>query len=140
MPRTRKIASRHTPFRSACAVCLVVLSCLVMSERTFAIEGGRPYRSPGDMSVDERMSMMKMVGEYNSCVYREGMANVDKFADIRQSADLALAACQNTSNELRAMIDGYGFEPGFGEHFVHHAQSRAARTLIPELAIRKSGN
>jgi hypothetical protein len=92
------------------------------------------------MSVQERMSMMQMVGEYNSCIYREGMANVDKFADIRQSADAAMAACEDTSNKLRAIIDGYGFEPGFGEHFVHHAQARAARTLIPELAIRKSGN
>lgn len=84
--------------------------------------------------------MMQMVGDYNSCVYREGMANVDKFADIRQSADAAMAACENTSNKLRATIDGFGFEPGFGEHFVHHAQSRAARTLIPELAIKKSSN
>ncbi len=114
--------------------------CLTMSTLVFAAEGVHAYRSPGDMRVEERMAMMQLVGEYNSCIYREGMANVDKFADIRQSADAAMAACENTSNKLRAAIDGFGFEPGFGEHFVHHAQSRAARTLIPELAIRKSGN
>ncbi|MSR15672.1 MAG: hypothetical protein EXR86_14185 [Gammaproteobacteria bacterium] len=96
------------------------------------------YRSPGDMTVDERTAMMSLVGEYNNCVYQEGVAQVDKFADIRQAADAAMEACENTVNKLRATIDSYGFEPGFSEQFVHHAQSRAARTLLPELAIRKS--
>jgi hypothetical protein len=97
------------------------------------------YRSPGDMTVEERTTMMSLVGEYNNCVYQEGVAQVDKFPDIRQAADAAMEACENTANKLRETIDGYGFEPGFAEQFVHHAQSRAARTLLPELAIRKSG-
>ena len=120
---------------------LVALGCCVTLVTPTLAAGEAPppqFRSPGDMTVEERMSMMRLVGDYNACVYREGVAQVDKFADIRQSADAAMAACENTSNKLRATIDGFGFEPSFGEHFVHHAQSRAARSLLPELAIRKS--
>ncbi len=98
------------------------------------------YRSPGEMSTQERTAMMGGVSEYNSCVYKEAMARVDELPDIRQAADEAMAACKDRIEKLRALIEGYGFEPGFGEQFTHHAQSRAARTLLPELAIRKSGN
>ena len=98
------------------------------------------YRSPGDMSMEERTAMMSGVSAYNTCVYKEAMARVDKLPDIRQAADEAMTACKDSIDKLRALIEGYGFEPGFGEQFTHHAQSRAARTLLPELAIRKSGN
>lgn len=103
-------------------------------------EGRIAHRSPGDMSMEERAAMMRGVSDYNDCLYKEAMARVDKLPDIRQTADEAMAACKNRIDSLRAMIDGYGFEPGFGEQFTRHAQSRAARTLLPELAIRKSGN
>lgn len=131
-------APRVCVSRPGCTSLLAALVTLIAPP--LMAEDAQQYRSPGDMTVDERMSMMQLVSDYNTCVYREGIAQVDKFADIRQSADAALAACQPTTDTLRATIDGFGFEPGFGEQFVHHAQSRAARTLIPELAIRKGGN
>ena len=98
------------------------------------------FRSPADMTVEERTTLMSLVGKYNTCVYNEGMARVDQFPDIRQAADAAMGACENTINQLRAQIETYRFEPAFGEHFAHHAQSRAARTLLPELVLKKSGN
>lgn len=98
------------------------------------------FRSPGDMTVEERTEMMKGVSEYNNCVYREGLAKVDSFPDIRQAADAAMAACAGTIDALRTKIESFRFEPGFGDQFIQHAQSRAAKNLIPELAIRKSGS
>jgi hypothetical protein len=117
----------------------IALLVLMVSASPLAEEAPANYRSPGDMTVEERMAMMSLVGEYNNCVYQAGMAKVDQFADIRQAADAAMEACENTANKLRTTINDYGFEPGFAEQFVRHAQSRAARTLLPELAIRKSG-
>lgn len=139
----KKISARRkqqSARESCCTGLLVAVLICSFTRVAFAIEHGQQYRSPGDMTVEERMSMMQLVSDYNNCVYREGIAQVDKYADLRQSADAALAACEHSTLKLRATIDGFGFEPGFGEHFVHHAQSRAARTLIPELAIRKGGN
>lgn len=98
------------------------------------------FRSPGDMTIDERTAIMQLVGEYNNCLYKEGLARVEQFADIRQAADAAMEACEATANRLRETIDGFHFEPGFAEQFVHHTQSRAVRSLMPELAIRKSGS
>jgi len=98
------------------------------------------YRSPGEMTLEERTAMMQLVSDYNNCLYKEGLARVEQFPDIRQAADAAMAACESTSNKLRETIDGFRFEPGFGEQFVHHTQSRAIRSLIPELAIRKGGS
>ncbi len=119
---------------------LVLVSDAMAQDSQPAAEASTTYRSPGDMSMEERTAMMSGVSEYNSCVYEEAMARVDKFPDIRQAADEAMAACKDRIDKLRALIEGYGFEPGFGEQFTHHAQSRAARTLLPELAIRKSGS
>ena len=97
-------------------------------------------RSPGDMTVEERRVMMQGVADYNACVYKEAMAKVDSLPDIRQAADQAMSACEETIDSLKEKIEGYGFEPGFAEQFTHHAQSRAVRTLLPELALRKSSN
>jgi len=97
-------------------------------------------RSPGDMTVEERRVMMQGVADYNACVYKEAMAKVDSLPDIRQAADQAMSACEETIDGLKEKIEGYGFEPGFAEQFTHHAQSRAVRTLLPELALRKSSN
>ncbi|MBI2800571.1 MAG: hypothetical protein HYX63_09875 [Gammaproteobacteria bacterium] len=98
------------------------------------------YRSPADMTVEERTAIMGLVGEYNSCVYKEGMARVKDFHDIRQAADAAMGACDKAINALHEKIESFHFEPAFGDHFTHHAQARAARTLLPELAIKKSEN
>jgi len=97
-------------------------------------------RSPGDMTVEERRVMMQGVADYNACVYKEAMARVESLPDIRQAADQAMSACEETIDGLKEKIEGYGFEPGFAEQFTHHAQSRAVRTLLPELALRKSSN
>lgn len=121
-------------------VLAAALASSAMAEEKTPPKEAATYRSPGDMSMEERTAMMSGVSEYNGCVYKEAMARVDKLPDIRQAADEAMAACKGRIDELRTLIEGYGFEPGFGEQFTHHAQSRAARTLLPELAIRKSGN
>jgi hypothetical protein len=92
------------------------------------------------MTLEERSAMMQGVSDYNNCVYREGVAKVDDFADIRQAADAAMAACSSDLDNLRARIASFRFDPGFGEQFIQHAKSRAARALIPELALRKSGS
>jgi len=104
-----------------------------------AYAGEEAFRSPGDMTVAERTAMMQLVSDYNNCVYREGLARVEQFPDIRQAADAAMEVCKVTAEKLRLTIDGFRFEPGFAEQFVHHTQSRAVRSLIPELAIRKGG-
>lgn len=123
-------------------ISLVILSVMPLaSPITLAADSQSPtYRSPADMTVEERTILMGLVGKYNKCVYNEGMTRVEKVPDIRQAADAAMGACENTINELRAQIEAYHFEPGFGENFAHHAQSRAARSLLPELALKKSGN
>jgi len=130
--------------RGGALIVMILAQALLLVPLAGAEETGTAsetaYRSPGDMTMEERTAMMSGVSDYNGCVYKEAMARVDKLPDIRQAADEAMAACKNRIDSLRALIDGYGFEPGFGEQFTHHAQSRAARTLLPELAIRKSGN
>ena len=123
------------------SVRLAVLTIALHATAASAGEATTPtYRSPADMSVEERTEIMTLVGAYNSCVYKEGMARVKQYADIRQTADVAMAACEGAINTLGQKIESFRFEPGFGEQFVHHTQSRAVRTLLPELAIQKSAN
>ncbi|MBM4227450.1 MAG: hypothetical protein FJ164_06855 [Gammaproteobacteria bacterium] len=128
------------PHRNGALCAMALAQGLLLAPVAGAEESEATYRSPGDMTMEERTAMMSGVSEYNSCVYKESMARVDKLPDIRQAADEGMAACKSKIDALRTLIDGYGFEPGFSEQFTHHAQSRAVRTLMPELAIRKSGN
>lgn len=120
----------------ATAVALLGVALAVNAE-----ESTTPaYRSPADMTVEERTAIMGLVGEYNGCVYKEGMARVKDFPDIRQAADAAMGACDKAIHALHEKIESFHFEPAFGDHFTHHAQARAARTLLPELAMKKSEN
>lgn len=95
------------------------------------------YREPGDMTVAERMTIMQRMNDYQVCVYREATARVDEFPDIRQAADEGMAACRSALDALQETIEAYRFSPQFGEQFVHHAQSRAVKMLLPELSLRK---
>ncbi len=98
------------------------------------------FRDPGSMTVEERMSLMRQMEDYRSCAYREAMARVDKFDDIRRAADEGLGACRDTLDALRSMLTTYRFDPEFSEGFVRHAQSRAVRMLLPELALHKAAH
>ncbi len=119
---------------------LAVLACLQPLSGAYAEDTSTAFRSPGDITAEERMQMMQGVAEYNNCVYGAGMELVAKFEDIRQAADAAMEQCENLNRKLHETIESFRVDPAFAEHFVHHTQSRAVRSLLPELAIRKSGN
>lgn len=122
-----------TPRRLA----LVALLALSAGAATRAEEA--QFRDPGSMKEEERAQVMGFMNDYNGCVYKESMARVDKFPDIRQAADQGMDACKGKLQEMKDTLGKAGFEPGFGEQFAHSTQMRAVRMLMPELALKKSG-
>jgi len=96
------------------------------------------HRDPSEMTVEERKAIMQRMGEYHGCVYKEAMARVDQLPDIRQAADEGMTACQVTLDKVGEAIADFNFSPAFAEQFLHMAQTRAAKMVIPELALRKS--
>ncbi|MGE4616719.1 MAG: hypothetical protein AAEJ43_06845 [Gammaproteobacteria bacterium] len=95
-------------------------------------------RSPGDMTVEERIQMMKKARGYDACVYNKAMAQVDDEGDIRLVADMAMGQCEPHLEDLGSMIQGWGFNPHFARGFTGNVRNRAARKILPELAVRKS--
>ncbi|MGR9093078.1 MAG: hypothetical protein ACU85U_21105 [Gammaproteobacteria bacterium] len=96
-------------------------------------------RSPGDMSVEERTTMMKTASLYDNCIYSQAIAKVGEFADIRQAADFAMGECQSKLTDLESTITGMGFGADYATAFAHRIRNRAARKILPELAVRKAG-
>lgn len=95
-------------------------------------------RSPGDMTVEERVQMMEAANGYNTCIYEAALERIDSDSDIRRIADDAMGHCQARLETLSADIQGWGFAAYFAEGFTRNVRDRAARKLLPELAIRKS--
>ena len=95
-------------------------------------------RSPGDMSVEERVEMMTAANQYNACVYKHAMEMVGSEPDIRRVADMAMGACEPGLNDLHGTITTWGFEDGFADSFTQNVRNRAARKILPELAVRAS--
>ncbi|MCB1748020.1 MAG: hypothetical protein H6977_17715 [Gammaproteobacteria bacterium] len=95
-------------------------------------------RSPGDLTNDERLEMMKQANGYNTCVYERAVASIDSDPDIRRIADIAMGECDGKLQELGMTITGWGMPDYFAEGFTSTVRNRAARKLLPELAIRKS--
>ena len=112
---------------------LLVATSLAADEPSAA-----PSRSPGDMTVDQRVEMMEAANAYNTCVYHEAIDNIDVDGDIRRIADLALGSCQPQLDDLDDTITNWGFAQNFAEQFTRTVRNRAARKLLPELAVRKS--
>ncbi len=94
-------------------------------------------RSPGDMTVEERMQMIQKARGYDACVYTEALAQGDDEGDIRRVADMAMGQCEPHLEDLRTMIEGWGFNPHFARGFMSNVRNRAARKILPELAVRK---
>lgn len=112
---------------------------LIAAASTSSALAATAFREPGDMTPEERMAIMRRMNDYHGCVYKEAMARVERFSDIRQAADEGMSACQAALDSLQETIEGYRFSPEFGEQFAHHAQSRAVKMLLPELSMRKGG-
>ena len=96
-------------------------------------------RSPADMSVEERMNMMKTASKYDNCVYSQAISKVSQFPDIRQAADFALGECQSKLADLQSTITSMGFGADYANAFANRIRNRAARKILPELAVRKAG-
>lgn len=94
-------------------------------------------RSAGDLSVEERTKMMQGANAYHTCVYQEGMQNIDSDPDIRRIADLALGLCQPRLDDLRDTITSWGIDHYFAEGFTRNVRDRATHQLLPELAVKK---
>ena len=117
----------------------VILAALLLSSTLSAAdESAAATRSPGDMSTEQRVAMMRTANEYNKCVYEQALENIDADEDIRRIADIAMGACQGHLDGLGETIIAWGYPDYFATRFTHNVRDRAARKLIPELAIRKS--
>lgn len=119
-------------FRLSLCVLALGFSALVWAEKA-----GNEGKSPGDLSADERASMMRVANDYNTCVYNEAMAKIDAHEDIRQIADQAMGQCQGGLDKLDEAITQWGYPSYFAQRFTQNIRDRAVRKLIPELAIRK---
>lgn len=111
--------------------------CLAADEESGVEANG--FRSPAEMTVEERAEIMKNVAGYDTCVYQDSMAHINDFNDIRQIADAAMGRCQPKLDELGKTINDYKFDPGFAEQFLNSTRNRTVHKLIPELALRKAG-
>ncbi len=94
-------------------------------------------RSPGDMSVEERVQMIQATNTYNDCVYKQATDNINSDADIRRIADNALRSCQPRLESLQRLIGSWKFPEYFAKGYAHTVRDRAARNILPELATRK---
>lgn len=113
---------------------------MALSIAAFAEPGGASTaRSPGDMSVEERLTMMQTASLYDNCIYSQAIAKVGDFADIRQAADFAMGECRSKLADLETTITGMGFGADYATGFANRIRNRAARKILPELAIRKAG-
>lgn len=121
-------------------LCLAITALSLSLPLVAAAEpGASAARSPGDMSVEERTKMMKTASLYDNCIYSQAIAKVGEFADIRQAADFAMGECQNKLADLESTITGMGFGADYATAFAHRIRNRAARKILPELAVRKAG-
>ncbi|HJP36700.1 MAG: hypothetical protein QF609_02785 [Gammaproteobacteria bacterium] len=118
---------------------LAALIILAMPVCTLGEGVATGARSPGDMSPEERMDIMRTASKYDNCIYSHAVSSVGDFPDIRQAADFAMGKCQNKLTDLEASITAMGFGSDFATAFSKRIRSRAARKILPELAIRKAG-
>ncbi|TDJ60909.1 MAG: hypothetical protein E2O36_06935 [Proteobacteria bacterium] len=120
-------------------IFFVIIVILITPPHARAETLGEPLRSPADMTVAERMEMLKTASKYDNCIYSQAISRADDFSDIRHAADFAMGVCRDKLGDLENSIKTMGFGPDFALAFTNHIRNRAARKILPELAIRKSG-
>lgn len=119
---------------------LIVLSILsALSAAAIAHDDGLApgQRSPGDMSVEERVQMIQATHTYNDCVHQQATDPINSDADIRRIADAALRSCQPQLDGLQRLITGWNFPAYFAKSYARTVQGHAAHNILPELATHK---
>lgn len=117
---------------------ILLIIAMSIAGNAFAVEN-MEARSLADMSVDERRAIMQLATRYDSCIYTQAMAKVGEFADIRHAADFAFGACRAQLLEVETGISAMGFGISYARAFANQTRNRAARKILPELAIRRAG-
>ena len=135
--RKSRFFIRAIPLTLAKAILTALLFLSVVTMLAHA-DTGASARSPGDMSVDERLALMAFASTYDNCIYSKAMSHADEFPDIRHALDFALTACQNELAHLRNFLVEAGFTVDYSTAFSTITRNRAARKIFPELAIRRS--
>ena len=121
------------------AIFFLLSITTVLSTTVLAADDGLApgERSPGDMSVEERVQMIQATNIYNDCVYQQATDKINSDADIRRIADKALGSCQPQLEGLQRLISGWKFPEYFAKGYARTVRDRAARNVLPELATRK---
>ena len=121
------------------AIYILLSFTTVLSSAALAADDGLApgERSPGDMTVEERVQMIQATNTYNNCVYQQATDKINSDADIRRIADKALGSCQPQLQSLQRLITGWKFPEYFAKGYARTVRDRAARHVLPELATRK---
>ncbi len=99
------------------------------------------YRSPTDMSADERMQLMTLVRDYGSCIRENAMRLNPDYPGVRELADAAMGNCAVKLVELEKKMTAMNLDPGFVKGYVRHGRNQVMRQTLPEIMrLKASGH
>lgn len=96
------------------------------------------YRYPADLSEEEHMVMMRSSEKYDQCLKKESDDLIDKYADVRQVADVAMENCTETLSEIDKELASMKLDPDFRHFFIRKTSQKSARNLLPQLMMMKA--
>jgi len=99
----------------------------------FAGAADEAHRSPGDLSREERIAMVRHVTDYGQCLREQSAARGAEHEDFRRLVDAASAACARHLDTLERELVELRLDPAFASRFAERMAARTIRRLLPEL-------
>jgi hypothetical protein len=91
------------------------------------------FLDPGAMNDADRQAMVTYNSSFSACLRKQAAPLLDQHPDIREVADKASAACEQSVEPLSAHFVERGFDPAFAESVERSVKSRSLQRFLPEL-------
>lgn len=90
------------------------------------------YKTPANMSVEDRRSLMASSSDYERCVITRVQELAPRVGDPRALADAALASCSNMLTDFAEQMTEDNYHPDFSNYYIRKVKYRVANTAVQQ--------
>lgn len=115
-----------TTIRTLTLAALLMISSAAMAE---------DYKTPANMTIDDRRELMAASGEYENCVRTRLQELAPKISDPRAMADAATVSCHGILTGLAEYMATENYDPNYSKYYIKQVRRDVASNALRQSLI-----
>ncbi len=113
----------------------LIIAGIVLLLTGTGMTGAADYKTPVNMTNDDRRQLMAGGNEYQQCVMGELRELASKVDDPRALTDAAMASCSDTLTAFAEEMAANNYDPDFSNYYIDKVKSRVANAAVRQALV-----